>query len=77
MGRIKIVKYDLNQDGFFAGEEITPQQEAAMIRVTNDLGRNYSFIAGIYFSFILSFPLYLVGIIIIQCLKVLRARRHP
>lgn len=47
-------KYDLNKDGFFSGNEITPEQEEAMKKLINDTGRNLSSITGLFFSGIMS-----------------------
>jgi len=53
-------KYDLDKDGFFGSpNETTPDQKLAMQRLTNDLGRNLSFITGLVFSGIVSGIIYL------------------
>jgi len=44
--------FDLNGDGFFSDDEITPEQKIAMDRVVNDTGRNFAPITGAIFSFI-------------------------
>ena len=49
-----INRYDLDKDGFFSQNEITKEQEAAMLRLTSDTGRNLSFITGLIFSLIIS-----------------------
>ena len=54
-------KYDLDADGFFGDQEITEDQKAAMLRLTNDVGRNFSVITGLIFSALISVPLYLIG----------------
>ena len=54
--------YDLNQDGLFSGNEITPEQEAAMFRLTNDVGRNFSIFTGALFSGILGLIAYGISI---------------
>jgi len=59
-----INRYDINKDGFFSEDEITPEQKEAMFRLTNDLGRNLSFFTGLVFGFILAVPTYLVGLTI-------------
>lgn len=54
-------KYDLDKDGFFGSpNETTPDQILAMQRLTNDLGRNLSFITGLVFSGIVAGVLYLI-----------------
>jgi hypothetical protein len=52
-------RYDLDKDGFFGGQEITNEQQAAMQRLTNDVGRNLSFITGFIFAGIISAIVYL------------------
>ena len=53
-------KYDLDKDGFFGSpNDTTPEQQLAMQRLTNDLGRNLSFVTGLVFSSIISGVLYL------------------
>jgi hypothetical protein len=51
-------KYDLDMDGFFSERETTKEQEAAMQRLTNDTGRNFSVITGLGFSTIISTATY-------------------
>jgi hypothetical protein len=48
-------KYDLDKDGFFGSpNETTHEQQFAMGKLTNDLGRNLSFIVGLPFSGVFS-----------------------
>ncbi len=54
-------RYDLDKDGIFGGQEITKEQEAAMQRLTNDVGRNFSFVTGFIFALLLSGTVYLFG----------------
>ncbi|MBC3846419.1 hypothetical protein H8K90_08510 [Winogradskyella echinorum] len=54
-------KFDLNQDGFFSGNEITPEQQEAMRNLTSDTGRNFSFITGLIFSGIIALFVYGIG----------------
>lgn len=54
-------KFDLNKDGFFSGEEITPEQKEAMRNFTNDTGRNFSFITGLILSGIIAFFVFAIG----------------
>jgi tetrahydromethanopterin S-methyltransferase subunit G len=56
-------RYDLNKDGLFSGQEITEKQTAAMQRLTNDVGRNLSFITGFIFAFIISSVVYIMGLL--------------
>ena len=44
--QLDLNRYDLDKDGIFGGQERTKAQEAAMQRLTNDVGRNFSFITG-------------------------------
>lgn len=54
-------KFDLNQDGFFNGDEITTEQNKAMMNSINDIGRNFSFITGLIFSGIIAMFVLIVG----------------
>lgn len=54
-------RYDLDKDGFFGGKEITQEQIAAQFRLTNDIGRNFSFIAGLIFSAGISIAVFIIG----------------
>ena len=54
-------RYDLDKDGLFGGEEITKDQEAAMQRLTSDVGRNFSFITGFIFALIVAGAVYILG----------------
>ena len=49
---IYLNSFDLDGDGFFSGDEITPEQQQAMQRVANDTGRALAPITGTIFSFI-------------------------
>jgi hypothetical protein len=54
-------RYDLDKDGLFGGQEITDEQKAAMQRLTNDVGRNFSFITGFIFAGAIGTMIYLLG----------------
>ncbi|RKE02103.1 hypothetical protein [Marinifilum flexuosum] len=58
---LDLQKYDLNGDGFFSGEEITPEQEEAMHKVISDTARNFSLISGLIFSGIIAFFVFIFG----------------
>ena len=62
-------RYDINEDGIFSGQEITEEQKAAMQRLTNDVGRNFSFITGFIFAFIISLVVYGMGILFTKLKK--------
>lgn len=62
-------RYDLDNDGFFGGQEITKDQETAMQRLTNDVGRNFSFITGLLFAGFISTIVYVVGRILLNSKK--------
>ena len=64
--------YDLNQDGFFNGIEITNSQKEAMRVLTNDSGRNFLFISGFIFAFFSSTIFYVLGLI---TSKVIRSKK--
>jgi len=53
--------FDLDKDGFFSSQEITIEKKAAMQRLTNDVGRNFSFITGFIFALIISAVVYVFG----------------
>ncbi|MEO5776282.1 MAG: hypothetical protein ABIQ27_05220 [Flavobacterium sp.] len=57
-------RYDLDKDGTFGGIERTKEQEEAMFRLTNDVGRNFSFITGFIFSTLISSIFYGFGVVI-------------
>lgn len=48
--KLALQKFDLNGDGFFNGNEITPQQSEAMQKVVSDTGRTFSVISGLLFA---------------------------
>jgi len=56
-----LYKYDLNEGGFFSGEELTKDQKSAMQSLTNDTARNFSVVTGLVFAFIISMVAYLMG----------------
>jgi hypothetical protein len=47
---LELAAFDLNGDGFFSGEEITPAQEEAMNRFISDTGRTFAPFTGAIFS---------------------------
>jgi len=62
-------KYDLDKDGFFGGQEITKEQGEAMQRLTNDVGRNFSFITGFVVAGFTSTIVYFVGRLLLNLKK--------
>jgi len=64
-------RYDLNKDGMFSGQEVTEEQEAAMQRVTSDVGINFGFIfiTGFIFAFIISSVVYFMGLLFTKLKK--------
>ena len=58
---LDLQKFDLNGDGFFSGNEITPELKDVMNIVISDTGRNFSFITGIIFSGIIAFFIFIIG----------------
>lgn len=62
-------RYDLNQDGFFSGKELTPDQDKAMFRLTNDVGRNFSFITSLTPAFIVSSIYLVLGVLRVKFKK--------
>jgi hypothetical protein len=65
-------RYDLDKDGIFGGNEITEDQKAAMLRLTSDVGRNFSFITGFVFALTIAVAVYVFGTLTSALLK--RAR---
>ncbi len=59
--KLALQKFDLNRDGFFSGNEITPEQEEAMQKVIADTGRNFSVITGLFFSGIIALVVFIGG----------------
>ncbi len=62
--QVELYRFDINQNGIFEKEEINREQAIAFQKMVNDVGRNFSFITGIIFSFIISVSLFILGIII-------------
>ena len=55
--------FDIDNNGFSSGSEITIEQKKAMQKLSSDTGRNFSFIIGLFYSAILSGLIYkLIGI---------------
>jgi len=48
----ELYTYDLDGDGSFSPEEMTPEAEVAMDRFSHDTGRTFAPITGFIFSFI-------------------------
>ncbi|ADZ90925.1 hypothetical protein [Marinomonas mediterranea] len=46
----ELAAFDLNQDGMFSGDEVTLEQEKAMLRVISDTGRTFAPFTGAIFS---------------------------
>jgi hypothetical protein len=57
----EVNSYDLDKDGFFAGKELTKEYYLAMSKLTNDVGRNFSFITGLIVSALISGLVFIVG----------------
>lgn len=62
--QLTLNEFDLNKDGFFSGEELTPEQKEAMRNLTSDTGRNFSFITGLIFSGLIAFLVFIGGKVI-------------
>lgn len=56
----KLEQFDLDGDGMFSGEEVTPEQELALKKVVSDTGRVFAPITGLVLSLVVSIPLFLV-----------------
>jgi len=59
-------KFDLNNDGFFSGNELNEKQAKAMAALNNSIGRNLAFITGIFFALPLALLTYIIGLIIMK-----------
>jgi hypothetical protein len=59
----KLNTFDLNNDGFFSGNEINSEQKLAMKNLISDTPRNFSFIVGLVYSFVFSAILFVFLII--------------
>ncbi|MFA7446533.1 MAG: hypothetical protein WCY89_11350 [Flavobacteriaceae bacterium] len=55
-------RLDLNKDGLFSKNEMTDELNEIMTSLNNDTGRNFSFITGFIFAFIISTVVYMVGL---------------
>ncbi len=64
--QIELNSYDLNQDGFFSGNEITPGQEVAMQKVVSDVGRNFSLITGGIYALMLAIITFIIGKVVLR-----------
>jgi hypothetical protein len=69
-------RYDLDKDGMFGGEEITTEQSKAMQKLISDTGRNFSFITGFIFAFIISTIFFIFGKIIIGIKTIKKRKNH-
>lgn len=65
-------QYDLNGDGIFSGDEITPEQHQAIRKVSSDTARTFAFITGLIFSAFIALSLLIAG----KSLEYVRNRRH-
>lgn len=54
-------RLDLNKDGVYDISEQTNELQKVMGKLTNDVGRNFSFISGFVFAFIISSVVYVFG----------------
>jgi len=59
--QLKLRAFDLDGNGFFSGNEITPEQEALTSKLIADTGRTFSFITGLIFSGLISIPVFVIG----------------
>ncbi|WP_188500723.1 hypothetical protein [Pontibacter amylolyticus] len=59
-------RYDLNSDGLFSSDEVTEEQEAAMFRLTSDVGRNLSVLTGLISTAVLALPIYILVRLIVK-----------
>ncbi|WP_339849307.1 hypothetical protein [uncultured Dokdonia sp.] len=62
--QLALQKFDLNSDGFFSGNEITPQQSEAMQKFVSDTGRTFSVISGLLYAGTITIIISLVRVVI-------------
>ena len=62
-------RLDLNKDGLFGTDEITNELSEVQGHLTNDVGRNFSFITGLIASLIISTTVYFVGRVYLKIKK--------
>ncbi|WP_396598000.1 hypothetical protein [Dokdonia sp. R86516] len=66
--QLALQKFDINSDGFFSGNEITPQQSEAMQKFVSDTGRTFSVISGLVYAGIITIMISL-GRVVVYILK--------
>ncbi len=66
--QLALQKFDLNSDGFFSGNEITPQQSEVMQKFVSDTGRTFSVISGLLYAGIITIMISL-GRVVVNILK--------
>lgn len=59
---LELNSYDLNKDGFFSNNEVTPEQQAAYQKLINDVGRNFSVFTGLIFTALISLFVFFIGL---------------
>ncbi len=59
--KFELQKFDLDGNGLFTSNERSPEQEKAMLKVTNDTARNFSFITGFVYAFIIALLTFIFG----------------
>ncbi|STZ10661.1 Uncharacterised protein [Moraxella caviae] len=64
-----LASYDLNNDGFFDGDEITPEQEKVMQAVVSDTGRRMAVVTGLIVAPILVSGCFLGCAILMRIVK--------
>ncbi len=58
---LTLQKFDLNEDGFFGGDEITTEQRKAMRDVISDTAKTFSYLTGLVYSGIIAFLVCILG----------------
>lgn len=64
--QLELNRLDLNNDGFFNGNELTKELSEIMKKQNNDVGRNFSFITGFIFSLFISLLVYVFGKLLLK-----------
>ena len=62
--QIELNKYDLNGNGIFEKNEQIGGQQEALLKLSSDVGRNLLILTGLFISLMISFFIYILGLIL-------------
>lgn len=60
---LNLKSFDVDENGTFTNDEITPKQQEAMRKVSLDTGRNFAYLTGLLYSAIIVWPVFVFGIL--------------